>query len=186
MFYFAISKRLKLLSIAITMISLTIGYHKSLYADFNSEYAYYYNNMHLPYVYQQEYYNLTHNYRFTPRLAYYCVYAFQYAFCCAYNRAIEIRNNVNSGLYDYNKNLFFVRQWQGNSSRAVGYSLEIAFIGGWKRGYERGYHDNPPNNPFPSNNLDFRMYWTPGTSQTPIPVDSNDPFQELKYTYPLR
>lgn len=144
--------------------------------------------------YAAEYFNLVEgNYRYGPKLAEYCIYAFANGFRAGYGYGSVIRQYVDSGSYAsyaqqlnawgeaaYNQNLSLVRSWEGVGLTAAGrHEVEIALYGGWRSGSDRGYRERQNIVPQPSNS-DFRFAWSPGKSITPIPSD-DDPFGELRH-----
>lgn len=160
------------------------------------EYNFYSNyiNNDLGAGYAAEYYNLVKgNYRYGPKLAEYCIYAFANGFRAGYAHGSVTRQYVDSGLYTsyaqqlsasgkatYNQNLSLVRSWEGGGLTAAGrHEVEIALYGGWRSGSDRGYREKGNTAPQPTNS-DFRFAWSPGKSVTPIPSD-DDPFGELKH-----
>jgi hypothetical protein len=158
------------------------------------EYEYYYNdiNSKLGPSYAQEYYNLTKgNYRYNPKLACYCVYAFANGFNAGYQYGIAHARSVADGTYAsygrqanaaaeaaYNQNLALVRSWVGMTSEAGRHEMEIALYAGWCVGSGRGKRGEKNNAP---TNADFRSQWSPGKSAAPIPSD-DDPYRELRHT----
>jgi hypothetical protein len=143
--------------------------------------------------YAEEYYNLVKgNYRYTPKLAEYCIYAFANGFRAGYWHGTVNRQHVDSGSYAsytqqlkaaaeeaYNQNLSVVRSWQGIQFGAGRNEVEIALYGGWRAGWNRGYREKGGAAPQPTNS-DFRFAWSPGKSIDPLPSD-DDPYGELRH-----
>ena len=160
------------------------------------EYEYYYNhiNSELGASYAQEYYNLAKgNYRYEPKLASYCVYAYANGFKTAYLHGSAHGQSIDNGSYAsygrqlnasaeaaYNQNLALVRSWVGMTSGAARHEIEIALYAGWRSGFDRGKREKRTSVPQPTN-ADLRSYWSPGKSAGPIPSD-DDPYGELRHT----
>jgi hypothetical protein len=164
--------------------TLAQGDYDFYYAHINSE---------LGASYAQEYYNLAKgNYRYEPKLASYCVYAFANGFRVAYLHGSAHGQSVDNGSYAsygrqlnaaaeaaYNQNLSVVRSWVGMTSGAGRHEIEIALYAGWRSGFDRGKREKKTSVP-PPTNADLRSYWSPGKSAGPIPSD-DDPYGELRH-----
>lgn len=143
--------------------------------------------------YAQEYYNLVKgNYRYGAKLGAYCVYAFSNGFRKGYELGCKRRQYVDKGLYpsnaqqlkaesdsNYNYLRSFVLGWKGVTGLAERKEIDLAFYAGWRSGGDRGYREKGSTIPQPTN-YDFRLYWSPGKSASPVPSDA-DPYDELRH-----
>ncbi len=190
------SKALSTRSVLLLGIAASVLGTPALAFD-EAEYAYYYNYISgdLGPSYAQEYFNLVKgNYRYGPKLAEYCIYAFANGFRSGYTQGSVTRQYADSGFYaayaqqlrdsaaaTYNQNLSLIRSWEGSGlTAAERHEVEIALYGGWSSGSNRGYRERANAVP-PPTNADFRFAWSPGKSIAPIPSDE-DPFGELRHT----
>lgn len=169
----------------------------SLNASFHDdEYEWYQKHigMELGGSYAQEYYNLVRgNYRYKPKLAAYCVYAFSNGFQSGYYHGSINRQYYDMGWYPlyeqqlrasaesaYNYVRAMVVNWEATGlSSEERNEVELALYAGWKSGWDRGYREKGSAVPQPTNQ-DFRLNWSPGKSYNPEPSD-DDPWGELRH-----